>query len=231
MIAMLRGILAEKQPEQILLDVGGVGYRVFVALSTYEKLPDPGKEVRILTLTNVREDAFHLYGFATQEEKSLFILLNTVNGISTKLALSALSAMSTATLASAINTEDLTTLCRIPGVGRKTAQRLIIELKDRLPAEFFSSQENHAANAEGGNKTPASATKDQPTNQPLSMPLREEISSALFNLGYKRAEVEWALGQILTGSHPSATGPADKINNVSDGLRAALKVLSRQAIQ
>lgn len=228
MIAMLRGMLAEKQPDQILLDVGGVGYQVFIALSTYETLPDPGEEVRILTLTHVREDAFHLYGFATQEEKKLFVLLNNVNGIGARLALSALSAMSTHTLASAIHAEELSTLCRIPGVGRKTAQRLVIELKDRLPPELFSPIEPHQTDHKEGEETP-SQTKPKPTNMPSPTLLREEIRSALIHLGYKRPQVEHALAQLLTQGSFSGDAPFAQITTVGEGLRAALKLLSQQA--
>ncbi|MEO5363521.1 MAG: Holliday junction branch migration protein RuvA [Magnetococcus sp. DMHC-8] len=209
MIAMLRGVLADKQPDQIILDVGGVGYRVFIALSTYEKLPGPGAELRLLTLTHVREDALHLYGFTSQEEKSLFILLNNVTGIGTRLALSALSTLSTSALATAILTDDLPTLCLIPGVGRKTAQRLVIELKDRLPATLLAAGPGQGA-------TEADRTIPPPVDSRAV--LREELTSALMNLGYKRPEVERVLGQLLAGS---------QVAGVSDGLRAALKVLAR----
>lgn len=232
MIAMLRGILEEKQPDQILLDVGGVGYRVFIAYSTYEKLPASGEKVRILTLTSVREDAFHLYGFATQEEKALFILLNNVNGVGAKLALSALSALSVPSLAAAISQEDLSTLCRIPGVGRKTAQRLVVELKDRLPAAWLSTQGRQHTDDEGkqGKEEAPLASAGEAAYTPSLALLREEITSALLNLGYKRPEVERALAQILTHNPQPGAHVPHEISSVADGLRAALRVLSHQVI-
>ncbi len=214
MIALLRGILAEKHPDHVILDVGGVGYRVFITLFTYEKLPNLGEEVRILTLTYVREDALHLYGFSSPEEKMLFVLLNNVTGIGTRLAISALSTLGTSTLATAIMTDDLNTLCLIPGVGRKTAQRLVIELKDRLPAGLPVAPVGGTGQGESGGSG-AEAAALQPPSRTL---LREELTSALMNLGYKRPEVERVLGQLLSGS---------RIATVGEGLRAALRALAR----
>ncbi|MEO5354844.1 MAG: Holliday junction branch migration protein RuvA [Magnetococcus sp. XQGC-1] len=213
MIAMLRGTLAEKHPDHMVLDVGGVGYRVFIALTTYEKLPNLGEAVHILTVTHVREDALHLYGFSTQEEKSLFILLNNVSGIGTRLALNALSTLSASALATAILREELNTLCLIPGVGRKTAQRLVIELKDRLPTAIIM--------AAGGGTTPETggvSLDNAPLPPPSRAIVREELTSALMNLGYKRPEVERVLGPLFAGQ---------AIASVSDGLRAALRALAR----
>ncbi|MEO5339946.1 MAG: Holliday junction branch migration protein RuvA [Magnetococcus sp. MYC-9] len=208
---MLRGVLEEKQPDQIVLDVGGVGYRLFIPLSSYEKLPSVGEKVRLLTVTHVREDALHLYGFVTQEERQLFVLLNNVSGIGTRLATSALSALSASALAAAIAGEDLHTLCLIPGVGRKTAQRLVIELKDRLPARSFP--------ATGGEHEGGPVASDLSVVSPPShAQLRGELSSALMNLGYKRPEVERVLEQLFRGA---------RIASVSEGLRAALKALAR----
>ncbi|MBF0184881.1 MAG: Holliday junction branch migration protein RuvA [Magnetococcales bacterium] len=211
MIALLRGTLVDKQPDQIILDVNGVGYRLFIALSTYEKLPETGNSVQLLTITYVREDALHLYGFATQEEKLLFTLLNNVTGIGTRLAISSLSALSCATLVQAIRNEDLTTLCLIPGVGRKTAQRLVIELKDRLPPHLL-----HLSLASGqGNSTPAPAAAE---SESMANTLQTELISALINLGYKRPEVERVVGLLLRQA---------AFTTLSDGLRAALKQLAR----
>ncbi len=199
MIAHLRGTLADKQPHEIILEVGGVGYRLFIPLSTYEKLPKPGETAQLFTITNVREDAFHLYGFASREEKRMFGFLNNVNGIGTKLALAALSTLDGQSLLTAISQGDITTLCRIPGVGKRTAQRMVVELRDRLPPPAPTVAGN-------GGAAP-----------PVPVPLREELLSALINLGYKRPEAERAIRQVLT----------DEVNTVGDGLRAALKVLAR----
>ncbi|WP_130470400.1 Holliday junction branch migration protein RuvA [Candidatus Magnetaquicoccus inordinatus] len=211
MIAQLRGTLVDKQADQIILDVGGVGYRLFIALSTYEKLPDLGSTVQLLTVTYVREDALHLYGFASQEEKTLFLLLNNVSGIGTRLAISSLSALSSHTLVQAIRNEDLNTLCLIPGVGRKTAQRLVIELKDRLPPQLLFAQTSPATDSASATTTSGSA--DAAENR-----MQMELISALINLGYKRQEVERVVGQLLRQT-PSTT--------LSDGLRASLKLLAR----
>ena len=233
MIAMLRGRLEEKQPDHILIDVGGVGYRVFIALSTYENLPEPGQEIKILTLTHVREDAFHLYGFSNQAEKTLFILLNNVNGIGAKLALAALSTLSPDSLASAISAEDITTICRIPGIGRKTAQRLIIELKDRLPpglqASGLQAGLQNVGNEAHSNQETAGTVHNTPTQGSSAALLRQEISSALLNLGYKRADVEWALRQILNQKKTDGSGSSEPVTTLGVGLRAALKLLSRTA--
>ncbi|MBF0369215.1 MAG: Holliday junction branch migration protein RuvA [Magnetococcales bacterium] len=201
MIAQLRGVLAEKSPDQALIDVGGVGYRVFIPLSTYEALPELEKEVKLVTVTHVREDAFHLFGFSTRRERDFFILLNGVNGIGAKLALAALSALTPETLSTAIAQADVTTLSRISGVGKKTAQRMVMELKDKLP--------NLTA-------IPVSGLPSQPgTMLPASM--REELISALINLGYKRNQVELVLRQL----------PMDEMKDVGEGIRTALKLLAR----
>lgn len=200
MIAHLHGTLADKQPQEIILDVGGVGYRLFIPLSTYEKLPATGEKTHLFTITNVREDAFHLYGFASRDEKEMFGFLTSVNGIGTKLALAALSTLDNQTLLAAISQGDITTLSRIPGVGKRTAQRMVVELRDRLPPAPAMT-----ALKPGTSATPAPAS------------LREELTSALVNLGYKRPEAELAIRQTLT----------DDVQDVGEGLRAALKALAR----
>ncbi|MBF0160872.1 MAG: Holliday junction branch migration protein RuvA [Magnetococcales bacterium] len=215
MIAMLRGVLAEKQPDHLVLDVGGVGYRLFVSLTTYEKLPGVGATVQLFTVTHVREDALHLYGFVSQEERSLFVLLNNISGIGTRMAISVLSTLSAPALVAAIAAEDLPTLCLVPGVGRKTAQRLVIELKDRLPAGMMMPLSS--AETLDGDK-PGSVAESAAGSLPSRTVLRGELTSALLNLGYKRPEVERVLGTLLAGA---------SIHTVSDGLRAALKALAR----
>jgi holliday junction DNA helicase RuvA len=204
MIAQLRGKIVSKEPGEIILDVGGVGYRVFIPLSTFEKLPDLDEVAQLLIITNVREDAFHLYGFFTTAEKQIFLLLNNVNGIGTKLALAALSTLPPDELSAAIARQDFAQLSTVPGVGKKTAQRIIIELRDKLPAASILPR------AKG---EPPAGKIPPPT--PAS--LREEIISALANLGYKRVEAERAVRASLT----------DEIDNVGLGIRGALKVLAK----
>lgn len=203
MIAQLRGTVLSKEPGEVILDVGGVGYRVFIPISTYEKLPELGEVSQLLTITNVREDAFHLYGFASQDERNLFTMLNNVNGIGTKLALAALSTMSPDSLSGAISRQDVAQLSSIPGVGKKTAQRIIIELREKLPM------------LESPVSTLAAANSKTPPPPPQS--LRAEILSALVNLGYKRIDAERGVQACLN----------DGVEDVGQGIRVALKVLAR----
>lgn len=132
MIAFLNGRLAEKHPTRIVMDVGGVGYEVFIPLSSYDSLPAGGEPCRVLTYHHVREDAQVLFGFMTESERSMFKLLMGTTGIGPKLALSALSGLSVRDLKAAIVTGDTKSLSSISGIGRKVAERLIVELKDKI---------------------------------------------------------------------------------------------------
>jgi Holliday junction DNA helicase RuvA len=135
MIAFLEGQLVEALPTQVVVDVHGVGYEVFIPLSSFDKLPAPGKAVRLLTHLAVREDAHVLYGFATAAERDLFrLLINTVSGVGPKLALNILSGMTPVVFRGAVASGDVKALSRISGVGRKTAERLVVELKDKVGA-------------------------------------------------------------------------------------------------
>lgn len=203
MIARLRGTLVLKEPGEVILDVGGVGYRVFIPLSTFEKLPDLGEVTQLLTLTHVREDAFHLYGFFHSSERELFTLLINVNGVGNKLALSALSTLPPDTLAAAIARQDVPLLSSIPGVGKKTAQRIIMELREKLP---------HLEPPPGRRPPP-----DGKIPPPPPVSLRAEVISALVNLGYKRSEAEAGVRASLT----------NEMTDVAQGIRAALKALAQ----
>jgi Holliday junction DNA helicase RuvA len=132
MIGCLRGMLASKSPPQLLLEVGGVGYEVEAPMSTFYVLPAVGQELRLLTHLVVREDAHVLYGFATEDERRLFRSLLKVTGVGPKMALSILSGVSVDAFATCVSSNDVASLTRIPGVGRKTAERLVIELRDRV---------------------------------------------------------------------------------------------------
>ena len=134
MIARLRGKLLEKHPNQAIVEAGGVGYEVIIAVPTYSKLPDVGGEVSLRIYTHVREDAFVLYGFPVQDEKALFEKLISVSGIGPKLAITVLSGLAAADLTTAIRRGEIERLVRVPGVGKKTAERIILELRDKLPA-------------------------------------------------------------------------------------------------
>jgi Holliday junction DNA helicase RuvA len=175
-IAHLQGRLFEKQPNRIVLDVNGVGYDVFVPLSTFYGLGDAGSEVRLRIHTHVREDALLLYGFATRLEQDLFERLIAISGIGPKVALSILSGIEPPELVRAIQTSDLARLTAIPGVGKKTAERVVLELKDRLPRA--------AVAAPVGEETPTTSARD-------------DLLSALINLGYHRPLAERAVDASL----------------------------------
>jgi len=181
MIAALRGTLLEKHPNRIILDVGGVGYDVQVPLSTFYAIGDAGGDVSLRVRTHVREDAISLYGFLTALELDLFDRLIAINGIGPKVALAVLSGIEAAELVRAVRGQDVARLTRIPGVGKKTAERIGLELKDRLPASL-----------QAGGAAPAPAA---PGEQ-----MRDDLLSALVNLGYHRPVAEKAVAQVLAAS-------------------------------
>jgi Holliday junction DNA helicase RuvA len=132
MITFLRGQIVEKTPVAVIIDVGGVGYEVFIPLSTYEALPDDGREVMILTRQIIREDAHHLYGFVTEQAREIFDLLISISGIGPRLALAVLSGMSVEEFARAVRERNETALTVIPGIGKKTAGRVVLELAEKI---------------------------------------------------------------------------------------------------
>ncbi len=186
MIALLTGKLAYKSPEFIILDVHGVGYRVQIPFSTYYDLPDTGCETSLYIHTHVKEDAINLYGFRTPSEKSFFQLLLSVSGIGPKLAKDILSNIQVEELSLAIQRGNLTRLSAVPGIGRKTAERLVLELKDKVV------KLGDIAAAPGKESRPASPS-----------PLTDDVASALINLGYKEAVVKKALAELEVA--PDAT--------------------------
>ena len=196
MIGQLRGRLAEKRPNQVLVDVGGVGYLVQVPLSTYSALGELHTEVTLLIHTHVREDALALYGFVSAREKHFFEMLLSASGVGPSLALKILSGMSVEELVPAIRGSDLVRLTKIPGVGRKTAERMVVELKDRL--EIVAAEAEKPATA-----SPAGVEAD--------------LISALVNLGYDGRAAEGAVGEAKR-----AAGTA----NFEKLLRAALQSLT-----
>jgi Holliday junction DNA helicase RuvA len=172
MIAQLRGTLEDKRPNQILVDVGGVGYLVHVPLSTFYALGDLHSNVTLLIHTQVREDAISLYGFLSSREKHLFELLISASGVGPVLALKILSGMSVDDLVPAVRTGDLARLTRIPGVGRKTAERMVVELRDKLTAM----------------ESPEDARQPVTTTGTAG-----DVVSALLNLGYEQRTAEQAV--------------------------------------
>jgi Holliday junction DNA helicase RuvA len=180
MIALLRGALLEKHPNQAIVDTGGVGYDVIIPVSTYTHLPEAGSEVKLRIHTHVREDALSLYGFLTQDEKALFEKLIGVSGIGPKLAVTILSGLAAPDLINSIRRGEVDRLVRIPGIGKKTAERMVLELRDKLPA--VTGEEPQAA---------AAGT--------LS-PIEQDVLSALLNLGCGRPQAEAAVRKAKTGA-------------------------------
>jgi len=199
MIALLRGHLIEKHPSRLIVDVGGVGYDVLVPLSTFYVVGEPGTGVTLRVHTHVREDVIALYGFATGVEQDLFQRLIAINGIGPKLALAVLSGIEPAELIKAIRQQDVARLTAIPGVGKKTAERIGLEMKDRLPAAL-----------------PA-AGQEPATRRPEEQ-LRDDLLSALINLGYQRQAAEKAIDTTL---RDAANGPFDQ------ALRQVLRALMK----
>jgi Holliday junction DNA helicase RuvA len=179
-IALLRGSLLEKNPSRLIVDVGGVGYNVQVPLSTFYVVGEPGADVTLRVHTHVREDVIALYGFATTLEQELFERLIAISGIGPKLALAVLSGIEPPDLIRAIRVQDVARLTAIPGIGKKTAERIGLEMKDRLPAALQAA----------GQDTQHVKPDDQ---------LRNDLLSALMNLGYQRAVAEKAIENTLKG--------------------------------
>jgi len=197
MIALLTGQLAQRNPEQSIIDVAGVGYRVQIPLSTYYALPETG-QVQLRVHTHVKEDAIQLYGFLTDAEKSLFALLISVSGVGPKLAITILSHIPATELALALGQGDVPRLTAIPGIGKKSAERLVLELQDK--ASKFAAP---------GLVTSSTAQK------PLQSNHHQDALSALVNLGYKETLARNALKNLTTA--PGA--PLEEV------LKAALKIL------
>ena len=192
MIGRISGKLLEKHPPQIVVDVQGVGYELDVPMSTFYQLPATGAEVTLYTHLAVREDAHQLYGFSTEHERRAFRQLLKISGIGARTALSVLSGLSVADLRDAVSTQDTGRLIKVPGIGKKTAERLLLELRDKLDAVSGA---------------PAAAKGDGQDG---------DVTSALLALGYNDREAGWALKQLPAGL------------NVADGIRQALRLLSKQ---
>lgn len=192
MIGRIKGILLQKNPPQLLVDCQGVGYEIDVPMSTYYHLPALGEQVTLFTHLAVREDAHVLYGFGTLDERTLFKQLIRISGVGARIALALLSGLSVSDMAQAVALQDATRLTRIPGIGKKTAERLLLELKGKLDSPALSA-------ASGGAGSDSVA----------------DIQNALLALGYSERETLSALKQVPAGC------------NVSDGIKIALKALSK----
>lgn len=196
MIALLRGRLVRKAPQELVLDVGGVGYRVAIPLSTFYRVGDLGGEVLLLTHTHVREDTLALFGFLTAAEQALFERLIAVSGVGPRLAVAILSGIEAPELVAALKSSDVARLTRIPGVGKKTAERLVLELKDKV---------------EGLQAAPTDAAAQAP-----HLSAHEDLVSALVHLGYSRPEAERGVQRAVKEGE----------GRFEDLLRRSLRVLS-----
>ncbi len=198
MIGFLRGIVLEKAPERLLVDAHGVGYELRVPLSTFYQVGEPGAEVALRVHTHVREDVLQLFGFLTVLEQQVFEHLIGISGIGPKLAIAVLSGIEPADLVGAVQRGDVSRLTRVPGVGKKTAERIVLELKDRLDRVTMPAASQPAAGAPGR--------------------VRDDLLSALVNLGYHRTAADKALDAVL-GAAPDAP--------FEQALRAALRELMK----
>jgi holliday junction DNA helicase RuvA len=187
MIGYLKGQLLQKKPNVLLVDVHGVGYEVFIPLTSFYELPGEGSEISLRIHTHVREDALILFGFHTQREKDLFLKLVSISGIGPKLAISILSGAQVEEIAQAIAEGNLVRLTAIPGVGRKTAERLVLELKSQI-TPFLLPEQMEGAKQAGS-----------------PSPLEDDVLSALVNLGYPRASAEKALSVVLRSAECERT--------------------------
>jgi Holliday junction DNA helicase RuvA len=198
MIALLRGTLAYKSSDHVVIDVGGVGYRLFIPLSTFYSLPETG-DVSLFTHTHVREDALLLYGFLSMEEKELFGILISISGVGPKLAVNILSHIPAKDLKRAIASGDIKRLSSLPGIGKKTAERLVLELKDKVgPIHDLPEADDVQSNTSGGD-------------------ISNDVISALINLGYKENQARKVLESMELA--PDLT--------MEEALKGALKVLIR----
>jgi Holliday junction DNA helicase RuvA len=203
MIALLTGRVAFKAPTHMTLDVQGVGYEVFIPLSTYYSLPDLQENVALSIHTHVREDAIQLFGFLTEAEKESFLLLTAVSGIGPKLALSVLSTLPVSDLMSSIQAGDVEKLATVPGIGKKSAARIVLELKEKASRfQVLPGSGTIAASSATGN------------------PLLEDALSALVNLGYRAQDVREVLKRLSNETRP--------LSALQDVIRETLKELARR---
>jgi Holliday junction DNA helicase RuvA len=196
MIGRLTGILIEKNPPAVTVDVHGLGYEIDVPMSTFYNLPATGEKVSLFTHLAIREDGHFLYGFGSQDERAAFRQLLKISGVGARTALAVLSGMSVTELAQAIALQEAGRLTKVPGIGKKTAERLLLELRDKLPKTLATGSEKVGA---GGTATNAAA----------------DILNALLALGYNEREAVTAMKGLAADA------------SVSDGIRQALKLLSK----
>ena len=191
MITFIEGELVEKEPARLVISAGGIGYEVFIPLSSYDRFPPSGATCRVLTWLCVREDAHILYGFATPEEREWFLLLMTVSGIGPKIALNALSGLSVRELTSAIAVSDVKRISSVSGIGKKTAERIVVELKDKVS---------------GGKALEALAGADAQSGGDVRV---RDAMLALIALGYKQVDAQAAVRGVMPSIRPD-----DPVENI-----------------
>ncbi|MBE1302345.1 MAG: Holliday junction branch migration protein RuvA [Alteromonadaceae bacterium] len=206
MIGRIRGILVEKSPPDVLIDVGGVGYEIQMPMTSLYQLPETGMEVKVYTHFVVREDAQLLFGFADKQERSLFRELIKANGVGPKMALTIMSGMSAAQFVQVVNNGDVTSLVKLPGVGKKTAERLIVEMKDRLKSLFGESVDTVMAPEQV-------VTETTPLLQQTS--IKDDAIFALIALGYKQAQAEKMVQGVYQESLTSEEIIRDALRSVA----------------
>ena len=195
MIGRLQGVLLEKQAPDVLIDVNGVGYEVQMPLSCFYELPELQQSVAIYTHFVVREDAQLLYGFINKQERALFRLLIKTNGVGPKLALTILSGMTASEFVQSVERDDVATLVKLPGVGKKTAERLLVEMRDKLKSLMAASTGNEKESVLQSNFKPV----------PLANSAEEDAIAALLSLGYKPAQASRVVSQVMTVDMDSET--------------------------
>lgn len=188
MIGQISGILLEKQPPQLIVDVKGIGYEIDAPMSTFYQLPDVGQAIKLFTHFVVREDAHHLYGFYTRDERQLFRTLLKVNGVGPRLALTILSSVTPQEFVRCVLNNDTGSLVRLPGIGKKTAERLVIEMRDKL-SDWYQPSELEGAQVNKGDAN--------------RHPILQDAISALIALGYKQQEANRAVTKIDDGASTS----------------------------
>jgi len=211
-IALLRGTVVKSNTGYVVLDVNGVGYKVYVPVTVLETLPEDGSPITLEIQTQVREDDISLYGFSTETDRRVFELLQTVTGVGPKAALALLSAMNANQLAQAVATEDVRAITRVPGIGPKTAQRMVLELKEKLAALGFDRTVDKLVATSGAAKVKRDEKAD----------LLEDVTSALINLGYNKAEATRAADGAFAEKNVDGVLP-----KFADLLRAALNRLTK----
>lgn len=201
MIAYIQGLVAEKNPTRAVIDVNGIGYEILVPISSYERIGAVGETAKLLTYLHVREDILQLFGFSTQDEREMFLLLISISGIGPKSALGIISSIATKDLKHAIAHEDLNLLTAVPGIGKKTAQRIVVELKDKVA--------KLGAISDAGSRTIPSGTSA----------IADEAMMALISLGYHKSIAEKAIVKALQDNK-------DKELSLQDLIKTALRYAS-----